>query len=216
MSAAAGSPSAASGPVRLVVLISGSGSNLQAVIDASARSRYADDSLPARVVAVFSNQPGAYGLVRADDAGVMAIPIPKKKDEDRREYDARLAEQVAKYRPDWVLLAGWMRILSSAFLDRFPGRVINLHPALPGTFPGTHAIQRAFEAFQKGEVDHTGVMVHLVPDEGVDCGPVLGQEVVPILPDDTLETLEARIHEVEHKLLVDTLRKVFGEKESRE
>jgi phosphoribosylglycinamide formyltransferase-1 len=196
--------------VRLVVLISGSGSNLQAVIDASARSQYADDSLPARVVAVFSDKADAYGLVRADQAGIMAICLPKKKEQDRREYDTLLAEQVARYRPDWILLAGWMRILSSNFLERFPGRVINLHPALPGTFPGTHAIQRAFEAFQKGEIDRTGVMVHLVPDEGVDCGPALGQEEVLIRPEDTLETLEARVHAVEHRLLVSTLREVFG------
>ncbi len=104
------------------------------------------------------------------------------------------------------MLAGWMRILSSAFLERFPNRVVNLHPALPGTFPGTHAIQRAFEAYQSGQIEHTGVMVHLVPDEGVDSGPVLNQRIVPILPEDTLETLETRIHAVEHALLVETLR----------
>jgi folate-dependent phosphoribosylglycinamide formyltransferase PurN len=87
--------------------------------------------------------------------------------------------------------------------------VINLHPALPGTFPGTHAIERAFEAFARGEIRATGVMVHLVPDEGVDSGPVLAQEEVPIRPDDTLESLEARVHDVEHRLLVDAIRKVL-------
>ena len=80
---------------------------------------------------------------------------------------------MAVYRPAWIVLAGWMRILSSDFLSHFPGRVVNLHPALPGTFPGTQAIQRAFEAYQRGEIQHTGVMVHLVPDEGVDNGPTL-------------------------------------------
>jgi phosphoribosylglycinamide formyltransferase-1 len=99
-----------------------------------------------------------------------------------------------------------MRVLSSNFLGRFPGRVINLHPALPGAFPGIHAIDRAFEACRKGEIRGTGVMVHLVPDEGVDCGPVLLQEEVPILPEDTLETLEARIHSVEHRLLVAAIK----------
>ena len=83
--------------------------------------------------------------------------------------------------------------------------MINLHPALPGTFPGTHAIERALEAFQRGEIQHTGVMVHLVPDEGVDSGPVLAQEIVPILQTDSLETLETRVHQVEHRLLVQTL-----------
>ncbi len=100
----------------------------------------------------------------------------------------------------------WMRILSRVFLDRFPNRVVNLHPALPGQFPGTDAIERAFSAFRRGEIKHTGVMVHLVPDEGVDSGPVLAQEVVPIRMDDTLETLEARVHSVEHRLLVQVIR----------
>ena len=98
-----------------------------------------------------------------------------------------------------------MRILTSSFLSHFPNRVVNLHPALPDTFPGTHAIERAFEAYQRGEIEHTGIMVHLVPDEGVDNGPVLATEIVPINKDDTLETLEIRVHETEHKLLVKTL-----------
>ena len=162
--------------------------------------------LNAQVVAVISNKRDAYGLERAQRANVPAIVKPKLKEQDRRVYDAGLAELVASYQPDWVVLAGWMRVLSSVFLDRFPQRVVNLHPALPGTFPGTHAVDRAYEAYRAGEITHTGVMVHLVPDEGVDVGPVLAQEIVPINPDDTLEILEARIHAVEHRLLVDTLK----------
>lgn len=192
---------------RLAVLISGSGSNLQALLDATARGE-----LPARVVAVISNRPEAYGLERARRAGVPAAAYPKQRDQDRREYDAALAAVVRRTEPDWVVLAGWMRLLSSAFLDCFPGRVVNLHPALPGMFPGTHAIERALAAYQRGEIEHTGVMVHLVPDEGVDNGPVLGQVEVPILADDTLETLTARVHAAEHRLLVATLaRLVSGE-----
>jgi formyltetrahydrofolate-dependent phosphoribosylglycinamide formyltransferase len=185
----------------LVVLISGDGSNLQAILDACA-----DGTLPARVRAVISNQPDAYGLERARMAGIAAIAYPRSTNEDRKTYDAGLAEQIARYQPDWVVLAGWMRILSNLFLERFPYRVVNLHPALPGAFPGTHAIQRAFDASRQGEICHTGVMVHLVPDEGVDSGPVLAHEVVPILLGDSLESLEKRIHAVEHRLLVQTLR----------
>ncbi len=185
---------------RLVVLISGNGSNLQAILDACA-----SDELNARVVAVISNKADAFGLTRARRANVRAILKTKPREQERRAYDAELAELVAQYEPDFVILAGWMRILSSAFLDRFPNRVVNLHPALPGTFPGTHAIERAFDAFQRSEISHTGVMVHLVPDEGVDNGPVLAQEIVPIEKDDTLESLETRIHQVEHRLLVSTL-----------
>jgi phosphoribosylglycinamide formyltransferase 1 len=189
---------------RLVVLISGSGSNLQAILDACASSL-----LPAHVVLVVSNRPDAYGLERAARAEIQTIVMEKPKGQDRRVYDAELARQVAAYHPDWIVLAGWMRILTSAFLDVFKNRVINLHPALPGTFPGAHAILEAYQAFQRGEIHQTGVMVHLVPDEGIDCGPVLGQAVVSIEPTDSLESLEARIHQAEHQLLVQTLIDVF-------
>ena len=189
------------GEAKLVVLVSGFGSNLQAILDAIGQG-----SLPARVCAVISNKADAYGLERARLAGLPAIAHVYQKGQERTDYDRKLAELVAAYQPDWVVLAGWMRILSSAFLGRFPNRVVNLHPALPGTFPGTHAIERAFEAYRSGQIEHTGVMVHLVPDEGVDSGPVLNQRIVPILPEDTLETLETRIHAVEHALLVETLK----------
>jgi phosphoribosylglycinamide formyltransferase 1 len=187
-------------PARLVVLISGNGSNLQAILDARQSG-----ALDADVVAVISNLKEAYGLERARLAGVPAVHFPKAKERDRREYDAALAEAAASYQPDWIVLAGWMRILSAEFLNRFPNRVVNLHPALPGTFPGTHAIERAYDAFLVRAIDHTGVMVHLVPDEGIDSGPVLAQETVPILPEDSLASLEARVHTVEHRLLVNAL-----------
>jgi phosphoribosylglycinamide formyltransferase-1 len=185
----------------LVVLISGHGSNLQAILDACASGE-----LNAQVVAVISNKSAAFGLERARQSNAPAIAKPKPKDQDRRAYDAELAELAASFQPDWIVLAGWMRVLSSAFLDRFPQHVINLHPALPDTFPGTHAIERAFEAYQRGEIDRTGVMVHLVPDEGVDSGPVLAQAEVLIQPTDTLESLEVRIHQTEHRLLIETLK----------
>jgi phosphoribosylglycinamide formyltransferase-1 len=192
------------GVTNLVVLISGFGSNLQAILDACRRG-----VIPAQVCAVVSNKADVYGLERARLAGIPAIVHGYKKGQDRADYDLRLADIVANYDADWVVLAGWMRILSSAFLGRFPDRVVNLHPALPGMFPGTHAIERALEAYRSGQIEHTGVMVHLVPDEGVDSGPVLNQRVVPILPGDTLETLETRVHEVEHTLLVETLKNLF-------
>lgn len=194
-------------PARLAILVSGNGSNLQAILDACASGE-----LPAQVVAVISNKPDAFGLERARRARVPAIARPKRKDVDRRVYDAELADLVASYSPDWVVLAGWMRILSRAFLDRFPSRVVNLHPALPGVFPGTHAIERAFQAYQSGEIENTGVMVHLVPDERVDAGPVLAQEPAPIYPNDSLETLEERIHAIEHRLLVSTLKSLIMER----
>jgi phosphoribosylglycinamide formyltransferase 1 len=184
----------------LVVLASGGGSNLQAILDATA-----DESLPARVVAVVSDRRGALALARARTAGVPAVALPAAPGEPRPDYDARLADAVAVHDPDLVVLAGWMRILTMSFLGRFPDRVVNLHPALPGELPGTHAIERAWHEALAGERTRTGVMVHLVPDEDVDSGPVLATATVPIQPDDTLESLTTRIHATEHRLLVSTL-----------
>ncbi len=192
---------------RLVVLISGNGSNLQAILDACASGE-----LDATVVSVISNKAEAFGLTRAQNAGIESRHFPKLENESRNEYDARLAVYVSTYLPDYVILAGWMRILSNSFLSSFPNRVVNLHPALPETFPGTHSIERAFEAYQRGEIKHTGIMVHLVPDEGVDNGPVLATEIVPIFADDTLESLEARVHQTEHKLLIITLKQLVTKK----
>jgi phosphoribosylglycinamide formyltransferase 1 len=185
---------------RLVVLASGSGSNLQAIVDACT-----DGTLPARVVAVVSDRSGARALARAAAASLPAVPLPLAPDESRADYDARLADVVAAHDPDFIVLAGWMRILTMSFLGRFPERVVNLHPGLPGELPGTHAIERAWHEALAGERTRTGVMVHLVPDEGVDAGPVLASADVPILPDDTLETLTARVHATEHRLLLSTL-----------
>ena len=189
---------------RLVILISGNGSNLGAILDACASGE-----LDAHVVSVISSKADAYGLTRAKNTGVESVYFPKLENESRSDYDTRLASYVAAKSPVYVILAGWMRILSSSFLSSFPNRVVNLHPALPNTFPGIHAIERAFAAYQRGEIKHTGVMVHLVPDEGVDNGPVLAAEIVPIFADDTLESLETRIHKTEHELLVKTLKEII-------
>ena len=186
---------------RLVVLVSGTGSNLQAVLDACSAGE-----LNAEVVAVVSNRADVFALQRAADAGVPAVHVGVHPGEPRADYDARLADVVAGFGPDLVVLAGWMRILTMSFLGWFPGRVVNLHPALPGELPGTDAIGRAWAEARDGRRDHTGVMVHLVPDEGVDDGPVLGSVVVPIHPDDTLDDLTERVRAAEHRLLVETLR----------
>jgi formyltetrahydrofolate-dependent phosphoribosylglycinamide formyltransferase len=189
---------------RLIVLISGSGTNLQALLDATA-----DGRLNAAVVLVVSNRQAAYGLVRAERAGVETLYWPLKPYRDqgrsREEYDAGLARRLAAYEPDLIVLAGWMHVLSPAFLERFPGRVINLHPALPGTFAGTHAIERAYAAFRRGELSHSGCMVHWVVPE-VDAGPIVAQTAVPIEPGDSLADYEARMHRAEHELIVEATR----------
>lgn len=189
--------------MRLVVMISGSGTNLQAIIDATANK-----SLRAEIVAVVSNRKAAYGLMRAEKAGIPTLYFPLKPYIDsgkmREAYDADLAARVAEYRPDLIVLAGWMHVFSPAFLDRFPRRVINLHPALPGMFPGVDAIQRAYEAWECGEITYSGCMVHYVVRE-VDAGAVIAQAVVPITARDTLEKFEARMHAVEHQLIVSAI-----------
>ena len=194
---------------RLAVLISGNGSNLQAIIDAI-RSRM----LPAEIVVVVSNRRAALGLQRAEAVGIPTRYHPLKPYRDaersRQEYDADLATLVKEFAPDWVVLAGWMHILSNAFLDRFSYRVVNLHPALPGQFPGANAIEDAFAAFQRKEIKKTGVMVHLVPDEQVDRGPVLATADVPIYPSDTLEMLTNRMHQTEHRVLVQALHRLVS------
>lgn len=182
------------------MLASGNGSNLQAIIDACARER-----LPAEVVAVVSDQARARALERAAAAGIPAVHVAGCPGEPRADYDARLADVVAGFGPDYVVLAGWMRILTMSFLGWFPERVVNLHPARPGELPGTRAIERAWAEYGEGRRTATGAMVHLVPDEGVDDGPVLATADVPIRPGDTLESLTARVHAAEHHLLVEAL-----------
>ncbi|MBK8049006.1 MAG: phosphoribosylglycinamide formyltransferase [Anaerolineales bacterium] len=193
---------------KLAVLISGNGSNLQAIIDAI-RVR----ALPAEIAVVISNRRDAFGLERAAKAGIPTRYFPLKQytgeGRSREAYDADLAALVKEYSPNWVVLAGWMHILSDAFLRHYPYRVVNLHPALPGKFPGAHAIDEAFAAYQRGEIKGTGCMVHLVPDEAVDAGPVIGTADVPIYPRDTLEQLSQRMHQAEHSLLVQSLNRLM-------
>ncbi len=193
----------------IAVLISGNGSNLQAIIDA-----VEGGDLPGVEIAlVVSNRKGAFGIQRAVQHGIPVLYFPlrpyTRSGRPRTEYDADLATIVAGFGVEWVVLAGWMHVLSADFLGRFANQVVNLHPALPGSFPGTHAIQRAFQAYQRGEIAHTGVMVHLVPDEAVDAGPVVAQAQVLIQPQEGLADLEARIHQTEHRLLVGALQKLL-------
>ena len=185
---------------RIAVLVSGDGSNLQAILDACKDSR-----LPARVVGVASNRAGVRALDRASAAGVETVVVEPRAGEPRVEYDARLRDAVAAWSPDVVVLAGFMRILTREFLDAFAMRVVNLHPALPGELPGTQAIERAHAEAAAGRRTRSGVMVHLVPDEGVDDGPVLAVREVTMRPDETLADFAARMHAAEHVLLIEAL-----------
>jgi phosphoribosylglycinamide formyltransferase 1 len=176
------------------VLVSGDGSNLQALIAAG---------LP--IAAVASNRPDARALDRAARAGIATGVFELDGYASREERDAAMAGWLGAQGAALVVCAGYMHLLTPAFLDRFPGRIVNVHPALLPRFPGTHPIDDALAA----GVDETGATVHYV-DEGVDTGPVIRQEAVPVEPGDTVETLRARIQAVEHRLLPQVVRELIA------
>ncbi|MDO5094017.1 MAG: phosphoribosylglycinamide formyltransferase [Propionibacteriaceae bacterium] len=181
---------------RVVVLVSGSGTLLQALLDAIEQGAVA-----AEVVAVVSDQLGAYALERARAAGVPAVAHPLAKGLDRAAWDADLARIVADYEPDLVASAGFMKLLGADFLAHFGGKTINTHPALLPSFPGMHGPR---DALNHG-VKVSGATVFLV-DAGIDTGKILAQGAVDVLPDDTVETLHERIKVVERRLLIQTVR----------
>ncbi len=182
--------------LRVVVLVSGSGTLLQALVDAVAAGE-----LPVDIVAVGADRASAYGLARARLAGIETFVRPLRKGDDRAVWDRELAETVAAYTPDLVVSAGFMKIVGQAFLDRFRDRMINTHPALLPAFPGAHGVRDALEY----GVKVSGCTVFVV-DEGVDTGRIIAQEPVPVLPDDDETTLHERIKIVERRLLVDTVK----------
>ena len=193
---------------RLAVLISGNGSNLQALIDATH-----SNALDAKIELVLSNSAKAYGLQRAVNVGiateVMTLKSYKDVGKSRVEFDQDLALKIRNHfngSPDIIVLAGFMHILSPEFLNAFPGIVINLHPALPGAFDGINAISRAYEAYNSGSIAETGVMVHKVIPQ-VDKGECILVEKVPIYDSDSLSDLEDRIHKVEHRVIVEAIKK---------
>lgn len=182
---------------RIVVLGSGRGSNFSAILDAARSARCDVD-----IVAVISDRASAPILERARDADLVTSLVPFDR-RDRAAWDVKLADTVASFEPDVVVLAGFMRILGAAFVQRFPGRIVNVHPSLLPSFPGSDAPAQAIAA----GVRLTGCTVHVV-DEGVDTGPILAQAAVPVHSDDTPDSLHARIQSAEHTLLPATLHAV--------
>jgi phosphoribosylglycinamide formyltransferase-1 len=188
-------------PARLVVLVSGEGTNLQALIDACQDTGYG-----ARVVAVGADRDGINGLARAERAGLPTFVIRLADYSGREEWDAALARACAGYAPDLVVLAGFMKLVGKPFLDSFGGRCVNTHPALLPSFPGTHGVR---EALAHG-VKVTGCTVLLV-DDGVDAGPIVAQASVPVADDDDEDTLHERIKVAERALLAGTVGRMVRE-----
>jgi len=175
---------------RIVVLISGGGTNLQAIIDACAKSNY-----PAEVVGVVSNKVDAYGLTRAKDADIKTVALSHKDFASREDYDQALIKKIDSFNADVIVLAGFMRILTPSFVQHYQGKLLNIHPSLLPKYQGLNTHQRAIDA---GDTEH-GVSVHFVTEE-LDGGPVILQAKVPVFDGDTIDDLAARVHEQEHRI----------------
>lgn len=186
--------------LKLGVLISGNGSNLQSIIDNIEKG-----SLQAVIKIVISNNPDAYGLTRAKNHGIPFVVLKNSDYKNKEDYDAQLIKILKDNGVELVTLAGFMRIISPALLKAFPGRILNIHPALLPSFPGLHGQKQAVDY----GVKFSGCTVHFV-DEGVDTGPIIIQSAVPVLDDDTEDTLAARILKEEHKIYPQAI-KLFAE-----
>ena len=185
---------------RIVILISGRGSNMQAILKVAAADRW-----PAQIAAVISNQPTAAGLDVARAAGIATSAINHRDYPDREQFDAALAELIDQHSPDVIVLAGFMRILTPGFVNRYFGRLINIHPSLLPSFPGLHTHQQAIDAGVKVH----GATVHFVTAE-LDHGPIIAQATVPVLDDDTEDTLATRVLEQEHRIYPQAVRDLIS------
>jgi phosphoribosylglycinamide formyltransferase-1 len=185
---------------RIVILISGRGSNMQAMLKVAAADRW-----PEQIAAVISNQPTAAGLDVARAAGIATFAINHRDYPDRELFDAALAELIDQHSPDLIVLAGFMRILTPGFVNRYFGRLINIHPSLLPSFPGLHTHQQAIDAGVKVH----GATVHFVTAE-LDHGPIIAQAAVPVLDDDTEDTLAARVLEQEHRIYPQAVRDLMS------
>ena len=184
--------------LKLVVLISGNGSNLGAIIREIQQGK-----LNAQIVQVISNQPGAYGLTRAKEANIPTTIINHEDYDSRESFDKSLSQAIDQYQPDLVVLAGFMRILSDEFVEHYMGRLINIHPSLLPKYQGLNTHQRVLDA---GEAEH-GVTVHYVIPE-LDSGPVILQASIPVLESDNIKSLKTRIHKAEHQVYPEAIRRI--------
>jgi len=184
----------------IAVFASGNGSNFEAIAIACA-----DDKINAKISILVCDKPEANVITRATRLGIPVFVCNPKNFLDRSAHEYNMLTALENAGVEFIVLAGYMRIIGDVLLKAYDGKIINIHPSLLPIFPGLNAIQKAFEAKEK----QTGVTIHYV-DAGVDTGPIVTQEAVAILPEDTLETLEARVHEVEHKLYIEVLKSLFA------
>lgn len=181
--------------MRLIVLISGNGSNLQAIIDAIAAKK-----LTAEIVCVISNRADAFGLERAKKADIPTQVLEKKNFKDADEYDAALEKIITQYHPNLIILAGFMRILTPTFVQHFAGKIVNIHPSLLPKYPGLHTHEKVIA---NKDAEH-GVSIHFVTEE-LDGGPLIAQAKLSVLPTDTLLTLKEKVHNLEHQVYPEVI-----------
>lgn len=184
---------------KIVIFVSGSGTNMQNLINECHNGR-----IPAQAVLVISDNPEAGALARARNYGVRAVVVDRKQYKTKAEFEAEIIKHVDASSADYLVLAGFMKILSAEFVRKYKGKIVNVHPSLLPAFPGAHGIKDAFDA----KVKETGVTVHFV-DEGVDTGPVILQKKVELVPGETLESLEAKVHAVEYEIYPEALRRLM-------
>ncbi len=184
-------------PIKIGVLISGNGSNLQAIID-----QVESGHINGRIELVISNKESAYGLIRSKNAGIESKYINSRNFINNEEFNLRLIEEFQRKNVDLIILAGFLKILTKDFIAKYPNKIINIHPSLIPSFSGKNFYgNKIHEEVLKYGVKYTGVTVHFV-DEGTDTGPIILQEVVPVVQDDTIDSLQGRVLEVEHRVLV--------------
>lgn len=186
------------GDFKLIILISGNGSNLQAIIDNIQQGK-----LPVHLQAVISDRPGAYGLTRAQNANISIHTIDYKQYSDRKAFDKALMQQIDAYQPDLIVLAGFMRILTPEFVQHYLGKLINIHPSLLPKYQGLHTHRRVLEA---RETEH-GASVHYVTPE-LDSGPIILQARIPVLSSDTEDSLKQRVHRAEHRIYPEAIARI--------
>ena len=190
--------------IKIVILISGNGSNLQAVIDAIGDSRL----INCEIVLVLSDRKNAYGLQRAKNANIPVLYLPfKRKEEERESYDRHLALAIEQYHPSYIFCLGFLHIFSESFVNKFEKRLINLHPALPDTFTGLNCIEKQYKAMKEGSIKECGVMCHYV-DSGIDTGKVIATRTIEYDVDMSFENFEEKIHRAEHDMIVSVLQEL--------
>lgn len=195
--------------MKIAILASGNGTNFEVLT-----KKFQAGEIPGTEALMFCNHPNAPVIKRAQRLGIPYETFSVKECGSKQAYESRLLKVLKEYKIDFIILSGYLRVVGSTILNEYPDSIVNLHPALLPKYPGLNSIARAFEDYQRGLIDKTGVTVHFI-DARLDHGPIIAQKAVPIYPDDTEETLETRVHETEHELFPMAVSEVIQKRMKR-